>query len=497
MKLFILVELTNYLLVLDPFGLVKYITFIRQLYKDREGWLAPFPWSAEFQFNLDSIFTRLKFVSRRKEGGIKTDDIVDMFQIFQPHKECPQPRRVLIEGQPGRGKTTYCHKIAFDWAKERKGGESFPDLLLVLLLKCKEINCDLREAIARQLLPINVNEEEKDKFFKFIWDNQSKVLLVLDGLDELPSSQLPIYKEIIQGRVLPESYLVVTARHEVGVTVRECCHTILEVEGFTKADAKKFIQRYFREEGKDMARKLLDKLDSDRTLQDLTANPLNAALLCLLCEDIQGKLPKSRTLLYLKIVECLLRRYRLKMKLPETDHNLIALYTVELKQLGRIAMEGLQNDSMDFDQSAFQGFPRDVITGLGFLSVEPAQSKQRPGRNYSFLHKSFQEFFAGLDRCYQLLDWKISVDSLISDGRYSLELQQVLMFTSGMLAQTCEVAAKALIAGLAAQVSLENFPLKVALACINELKREENTFEKEMVQLFGSRLQLETAYCSW
>ena len=393
------------------------------------------------------------------------------------------------------GKTTYCHKIAFDWAKERKGGESFPNVLLVLLLKCRDINCDLWEAIDDQLLPRKVNEEEKEKFFMFIQDHQSKVLLVLDGLDELPSSQLPIYKEVIQGRVLPESYLVVTARHEVGMTVRECCHTLLEVEGFTETDAKNFIRRYFKEE-KDLAEKLLDKLDSDETLQDLTANPLNTALLCLLCEDFRGKLPGSRTLLYLEVVECVLRRYRLKMKLPETDQNLVALYQVELKQLGRIAMDGLHNDSLYFDQSAFKGFSSDLISGFGFLSVEAGRSKRRPGRSYGFLHKSFQEFFAALYRCRQLLDGEILVDSLIADRRYVDEFQQVLMFTSGLLAQKCEAEVKALIAGIATQVNLEDMDLYVALACINECKREENTFEKEMAQFFGARLQLPEVNCS-
>ena len=388
------------------------------------------------------------------------------------------------------GKTTYCHKIAFNWAKERKGGESFPDVLLVLLLKCRDINCNLWEAIDDQLLPREVNEEEKEKFFTFIRDHQSKVLLVLDGLDELPISQLPIYKEIIQGRVLPESYLVVTARHKVGITVRECCHTLLEIEGFTITDAKNFIQSYFRGKEKDFAEKLLDKLDSDETLQDLTANPLNTALLCLLYEDFRGKLPGSRTLLYLEVVECVLRRYRLKMKLPETDQNLVALYQVELKQLGRIAMEGLHNDSLYFDQSAFQDFSSDLISGFGFLSVEAGRSKRRPGRSYGFLHKSFQEFFAALYRCCQLLDVEISVDSLIVDRRYFSEFQQVLMFMSGLLAQKCEAEVKALIAGIATQVNLEDMDLYVALACINECKREENTFEKEMAEFFGARLKV-------
>ncbi|XP_015769566.1 PREDICTED: protein NLRC3-like isoform X3 [Acropora digitifera] len=473
----------------DPFDLLKYISIIRQLYEDREGWLAPFPWCEEFQFNLDNIFTRLKFVSRKRERGIKTDDIVDMFQIFQPHQECSQPKRVLIEGQPGMGKTTYCQKIAYNWAKKRKGGESFPDVTLVLLLKCRDINCGLWEAIDDQLLPSEVNEEEKERFFKFIRGHQSKVLLVLDGLDELPRNQLSIYTDIIGGRVLPDSYIVVTARHEVGLKVRECCHTLLEVEGFTESDAKDFIVRYFNEE--DLAKKLLDKLDTGVTLQDLTRNLLNTALLCLLCEDFGGKFPESRTLLYLEIVQCVLRRYRLKMKLPETNQDLLVLYRVDLKQLGRIAMQGLRNDSMYFDESAFEGFSSDVKSGLGFLSVEAGRSKRRPIRSYGFLHKSFQEFFAALFHCCQLLDGEISVDSLIADRRYFKEFRQVLMFTSGLLAQECKATVKALIAGIATEVNLDGRRLRVALACINECKREGSTFDIEMAQFFGSHLKLQ------
>ena len=399
----------------------------------------------------------------------------------------------MIEGQPGMGKTTYCQKIAYDWAKKRKGDKSFPDVILVLLLKCRDINCGLWEAINDQLLPREVNEEEKERFFTFVRDYQSKVLLVLDGLDELPRSQLSIYTDIIQGRVLPESYIVVTARHEVGVKVRECCHTLLEVEGFTKTDAKDFIESYFREEH--LAETLLDKLESDKTLQDVTTNPLNTALLCLLCEEHRGKFPVSRTLLYLGIVECVLRRYRRKMKLPETNQDLLALYQVELKQLGRIAMEGLHNDSMYFDESAFQGFSSDLKSGLGFLSVEAGRSKLRPARSYGFLHKSFQEFFAALCHCCQLLDGGISVGSLINDRRYFDEFRQVLMFTSGMLAQKCEAAVKAFIAGIATQVNLEDSRLHVALACINECKREENTFDKEMAQFLGSHLKLQDFSC--
>ncbi|XP_068738042.1 NLR family CARD domain-containing protein 4-like [Montipora capricornis] len=327
-----------------------FIDDIRQLYKRREGWLAPFPWCEEFRFHLDNILTRLKMVSRKKERGVKTDSIVNMLEIFKPHEECSQPRKVLIEGQPGVGKTTYCNKIAYDWAKNCKADDSFPDVQVLLLLKCKDINSELREAIDDQLLPKDIKKEEREKFFTFVWEHQSKVLLILDGLDELPTHKLPVYKEIIQGRMLSKCYLVVTARHEAGIKVRECCDTLLEVEGFTKNDAEDFIRRYFKTETH-LAQKLLDKLHTDASLSGITANPLNTALLCLLCEDVQGDLPKGRTLLYHEIVQCVLRKYRRKKELPETDEDLTKLYHTELKHLGSIALNGLLNDEMYFDDS--------------------------------------------------------------------------------------------------------------------------------------------------
>ena len=473
----------------DP---AEHIGIIRKLYEDHEGWLAPFPWCEQHLFNLDKIFTRLKFVKKRKQGGARTGRIVDMFQIFEPHEECSQPKRVLIEGQPGMGKTTFSHKIAYDWAKEQTGEDSFPEV--VLLLKCRDITSGLWEAIYDQLLPMEMDEQDKQRFFAFIREHQSKVLLALDGLDELPTSLLPDYKKIVEGRNLPNCYLVVTARHEVGITVRNCCHTLLEVEGFTKSDAEEFIKKYFQEK-KNLAKELIEELNSDTTLQDLIASPLNTALLCLLCEDFNGKLPKSRTLLYLEIVECLLRRYHRKTKTTEADQDLLALYQVQLKYLGHLALDCLKNDSMYFEQSEFRG-SRDLINGLGFLSVEAGRSNRRPSRRYGFLHRSFQEFLAAFYLCCQLEDGEILPGSFVADYQYFRKFKQVLMFTTSMLAQRSEAKAKSLIASVASQVdgSCEDRGtyLYVALCCINECVEEPR--RAELAQHLGSCLEISSCF---
>ncbi|XP_068687326.1 NLR family CARD domain-containing protein 3-like isoform X2 [Montipora foliosa] len=478
----------------DAFGPVAdFIDVIRQLYKDREGWLSPFPWCEEFGFHLDNIFTRLKMVSRKKERGVKTDSIVNMLEIFKPHEEHSQPKRVLIEGQPGMGKTTYCNKVAYDWAKKCKAEDSFPDFQVLLLLKCRDITSDLWEAIDDQLLPKDIKEEEREKFFTFVRDHQSKVLLVLDGLDELPSDYLPFYKEIIEGRMLPNCYLVVTARHEAGIKVRKCCHTLLELEGFTEDAAEDFIVRYFKTD-EHLAKKLLDKLCTDASLSGLTANPLNTALLCLLWEDFQGDLPKRRTLLYHEIVQCVLRRYRKKKELPKTDEDLTQLYHAELKHLGSIAWNGLLNDEMYFDDSAFRNGTSNLIPELEFLSAQAGRSKRRPSCCYGFLHKSFQEFFATLYLSCQLVDEEIYPDGLLAGARYE-EFQQVLMFTCGMVAQRSEAKAMALMASIASQINQSNGEesddyLVTALNCIKESENEQGTFGKELARSLGSLLEI-------
>ena len=95
-------------------------------------------------------------VSREKKARATAEQrVVETTEIFNPHEECKQPRKVLIEGMPGMGKTTYCNKVAYDWAINIKKGDCCPEFEMVLLLRCRdvEIESDLWEAIDDQLLP--------------------------------------------------------------------------------------------------------------------------------------------------------------------------------------------------------------------------------------------------------------------------------------------------------------------------------------------------------
>ena len=430
-------------------------------------------------------------VRRKKTRGEITDVFVEMSSILDPYEECSAPRTVLIEGEPGMGKTTYCKKYAYDWATKQRepqgcGSTAFK---VVLLLKCRDIHSDVWEAIDDQLLPRDIDEEVKQQFFQFIRENQSRILLILDGLDELPSSKLSMFSELIEGRELPRCHIVATARHEAGKEVRKCCDTLLQIEGFTEKHVKGFVTKYFKERT-DLATKLLQRMSRDKNLREIAANPLNTALLCLLCEEFEGTLPESRAQLYLDMVECVLRRYRKKKGLLEKNEDLTNHYKPQLNHLGKVALNGLLDDKLDFNESELRNHAKE-LTEFGFLSVQPGGSKLRPTLYYAFLHKSFQEFFAAFFICSQIQSKEMKPEELVSDPRYFVELKQILLFSCGILAMKCDEQVVALVTSLTNEVNKnKGRGAKIVLEAINECKREKSDFHSHLSNSFGTGLNL-------
>ena len=399
----------------------KLVELIRRDYMYKGAVLCPFPWCEdELQLKLSNIFTRLKIVSRTKERSQLTDDIVSMTEIFKSRPECHNPRVVLLEGNPGMGKTTYCQKLAYDWSTgEIPPDASFPEVNILLLLKCRDMymkTADIEEAIDDQLLP-QVGKKEKEDFFHFIHSSQSKVLLVLDGLDELREDLVQGFLPLIQGRDFANVYLMLTARHEAGMRVRRYCDTLLEIVGYTHKDVDSYIKKYFSShEDQSLADKMIQKLNGDRHLRVITVNPLNTALLCLLCEETKGVFPSKRTKMYDELVSCALRRYFAKRGIPLCDDDPMERCASELNQLGKMAFEALLKNQLYFTQAEVKSQPATVdFQRLPFLSREPSVSKIRPTPTYAFTHKTFQEYFAAFYLAQQLLSGDKDKERLLDE----------------------------------------------------------------------------------
>ena len=436
---------------------------ICHLYRTREKRLLPVPWLEDFSFHMNDIFTRLKIVSKEKTQGGLTDDITNMTAIFKAHAECQRPRTVLIEGDPGMGKTTYCQKLAYDWAtKQGDWDSSFPEIEVLLFLKCHEIKSDIWEAIDDQLLPEEMDDQAKKRFFKFIRENQSKVLLVLDGLDEADPRNRKMFFNLVQGKELSDCFIVLTARHEAGREVRRYCDTLWEIVGFTKEDAKSFIQKYFKNIHKeDLARTLIEMVcplprsvnsGVTKDLEGLTKNPLNTTLLCVMWEDFEGVFPKSRTRLYIEIVLCVLRRYERKQGLSSENEDLLTVYKEDLLYLGGMALQSLRKGEFYFEEH--KSDPRLIaLSKFGFLSLQAANNKREVRVRYAFLHKSFQEFFSGFYLACKLVEGDIDCESVVTDRRYYYELKQVFLFFIEILASKSEETSESLVKSMAFNIN--------------------------------------------
>ena len=462
--------------------------------------ILPVPWCEGFSFQIEDIFTRLRIVAKEKtRGTLISKEVTSMTSIFTSHDGCEQPLIVLIEGEPGMGKTTYCRKLVYDWASKQchQWDKSFPIIDVLLLLRCREIKSTIWDAIEDQILPKGIEPEERKMFFQFLKENPSKVLLVLDGLDEADPQKLEMYLKLIQREELPGCYIVLTSRHEAGKKVRPYTDTLLEIVGFTTADAVNYIRKYFEQVKVDMAEELIESIFFNVELMALTQNPLNTLLLCVIFEDLEGVLPSNRTHLYEEIVRFILRRYESKTDgLSNGGKDLLLVYKKELMILGRTALDCLRKRELHFDDHKGD-IKESLLMKFGFLSIQSGGSKRAPCDRYGFFHKSFQEFFSGYFLAFSIIDGVTKSHSVLTDTRYMGELFQVFKFMSGIIAQQSEQTALSVVESIASILNERGVTsdkhgsyLKVAHYFIDECKTFSRELHTKLTCSFGESLKL-------
>ena len=373
------------------------------------------------------------------------DDEVNVFDIF----EVPgigEDVMTIVEGSPGIGKTTFCLKLAYDWAHGNIPSEcSFPKFEFVFLLKCRDIDGDIMEAISEQLLPRDMEKsvEKLLHLMKDIRDQERLMLIILDGLDELPEKSRHHVDELLNRRILAFCYVLATTRQERGIEVRKSGVVFdihLEIKGYAESDSIAYVRRHFETiDQSPKGEKLIEEMQQNTFLHALQNNPLNLLLLCVIFEDYEGKLPTSRTELYQVIVQCLLRRYcaRHSLAVPKDNTTLQKRFEEDVLALGELAWACLLNDRQSFSEGKLAECEvknqNMVARKIGLLYMEESLKRISPQHEYWFLHKTFQEYLAAAFITCKLQKGELNVfeyttfDDLV--GKYL----QVFLFVSGML----------------------------------------------------------------
>ena len=436
----------------------------------RRSNLKPLIWDNTIHLPLDEVYTRLEVKWRRKGTFQLTDKEIHMYEIFNLGERDgnsgwfqrlldmfgkgtqEKARMVLVEGSPGIGKTTFCLKIANDWARKAiPKKHDFPVFQLMFLLKCRDMDGDVMQAIDDQLLPEDMTEEKKEDIMAYIRDdkNQAQILIILDGLDELPKLAEQFVDKLLRRKVLSHCSILATSRQEKGIEVRKGYDfdSLLQINGFTIEDACQYIRKHFKNvDSEDLLKgeSLIQVINENIFLHALRNNPLNLLLLCVVYEDFEGDLPSNRSELYQVIFRCLLRRFCSKNNLEvyHDDRALENQFEASTLALGELAWRCLVEDRPSFLEEELDKLEKLKTSGRGFPTVklgvvfmEASVKKLNPRHQFHFLHKTFQEFLAAVYLARKMLKEGINVfDYFQLDNRgITRKYRQVLLFVAGIL----------------------------------------------------------------
>ncbi|XP_072047311.1 uncharacterized protein [Amphiura filiformis] len=367
-------------------------------------------------------------------------------------------RHVLVRGDAGTGKTTLINRLAYQWAdlptKDADGESQDPlskfDLVFALNIRRMQSGMNLADCIQDQLLP----DMSKEAITNMLITHADKCLFLLDGYDELKSHQEVLSSKLLHRSFV----IVTTRPDKVDKLCQHYngfVHVMLT--GFSDESREDFIIKYFtstsNENSSEKADGLLKKVKNSY-LNSLSFFPLLLAMMCHIF-NTAGEIPVRMTALYRQVIDTFASQYYAKTSplatLTETQH-----WKVDdvLLILGSTALNGLLIDDtkLIFDRQDLLKETRSQLSTrhlwiallcsclCGFIGLEfglriessylklifkifgfligyllvhflfrdddiikmadalgiltKVHSNQKEGCQYSFLHKTFQEFAA-------------------------------------------------------------------------------------------------------
>ena len=329
---------------------------------------------------------------------------IELKHILKPREDGTPVRCVLVEGAPGIGKSTLAWEVCHKWEEL----ESVKQYELVVLVRLREKKAQEARCLV-DLLPCDATTNMKELLA--IIGRGKGMLIVCDGFDELPREQRQdgsVYIDLLKGRLLPETTIIVTSRPSVSADLWSLCrHNIdrhLEVIGFTKEDIKRFSDSVF---SGDILAGFLSYITSNPPIYSMMYIPLNAVIVALIYQDsydTDTPFPTTMTQLFDALTRALIRRhlvsthqvpstYCMPPSLQRTEDisKLPPLVAQQLLQLARVAYESLREKKYVFTDL------REDFEHLGMMKKTTSVNVSTgPGCSYSFLHLTLEEYLTAL-----------------------------------------------------------------------------------------------------
>ena len=393
-------------------------------------------WSKKAVVDIHQIYTRLSWVKEEQTpAGTTQSELKHYTELFTADKNGVIPKRILVKGQMGIGKSTFVKKLLVDWVEVNKGAgveqtAVLRNFELVVAVNLKEVSkCERLTDIIR-LSNVFAKEDKymTEGLMNYITNNQEKVLLIFDGYDEYRSGCDSEIYEIFRGNSLRSCCVLITSRISKADELRGGEDLHAEITGFSKVDGQTFMRRFLTHDEVFLLQREIYK----RKLDELAEVPLLLLFFCLLWRKGQSKhFPETKAKLYIDIIQFILNHSYSKQSPPQYVE--VTSFKEILSEIGKVALQGLLKDDHLFEYSQLSDSVRcDESVFIGLLQITEFSETLRPVGMVSFIHKSIQEFLAAWYVTYRCIPEGGNLGEISVKLEECLTLENVFQFICGL-----------------------------------------------------------------
>ena len=262
--------------------------------------------------------------------------------------QTPLDSRIVIDGVPGAGKTTFVKRLCYIWAQATGKGiiEDIPEtftvedpLIIPIVLRLIKHENSLLDILLSQLSFLTV--QEACSIVNLISEKPEKTVLLLDGYDELKGSN--VINKLLTKEHHSEVLCLTTSRpHAIEQLKRLTSQAIdhhIKLCGFSQEQVEIYIQNYFVHHfgNKEKADSLFSHIVSERKeILEMAKVPIRCEMICIVWAEY-GELGKTIADLYTLFILHLLSHMQQKYHPKSMKKAVIEPYHDVLMKIGKLA----------------------------------------------------------------------------------------------------------------------------------------------------------------